>query len=236
MARTWSLVVGLAAIVALAISGAWLDRSELFFLGLAALSAGVFLAAYLISSRQIEAAVREEALAAKNEIVALKAKVAELKKALKTTAEERAKQVMLLQAKIDALEEVITGGLAPSNTKAQALLKTAEDNTSKIAAAKTAADEAEAEADTTTTELGTGLDGVLPSVTELASQLPEKHRLAGVWVAAGVALAVLAFLSVANVDITTSTDDGEEEAAGTADEQHGQVPPWCRGRPGGRHC
>jgi uncharacterized iron-regulated membrane protein len=240
VARTWSLFVGLAAIVALAISGAWLDGSELFFLGLAALSAGVFVAAYLISSRQIEAAVREEAIAAKNEIVALKAKVAELKKALKTAAEERSKQVLILTAKIDALEEVIKGGLAPSNPKAKAFSDTAEDDAIKIEAANDAADKAEADVGDHATDLEKGLEGVLPSVTELASQLPEKHRLAGVWVAAGVALAVLAFLSVANIDITTSTTstgDAQEEASGLADEQdRGHSAQWCRGRPGHPHC
>ena len=71
--------------------------------------------------------MREEAIGAKNEIVALKAKVAELKKALKTASEERSKQVGILEAKIVALQDVIQK-LAPTASEAKTHLDKADED------------------------------------------------------------------------------------------------------------
>jgi hypothetical protein len=244
-------VVGIAAaaLIGLAVSGAWLDGSLVLALGLAALSAGVFGAAYFISSRQIEAAVRDEAIAAKNQISILKAKVTELKQALDAAADERAKHVRELQLKIDTLEEVIrkfvdahpTAKGVTSMAGPEADLRAAAtpdpEQTAKVAAAADAAATADAAVDATATDVVGVANGVLPSVTALAADLPEKHRLAGVWVAAGVAIAVLAFLSVANVNISTSDTSSTGPQADRSDaaeepplEPNAVRPRWSHGQ------
>jgi uncharacterized protein YneF (UPF0154 family) len=225
------VVLPLTALGALAISVALLDGSELYFLGLAALSAGVFVAAYFISSRQIEAALREEAIVAKNQIKALKAQIAELKEALKKANQAQSAHVQALEAKIEALQSIIddfnkTAGPGIMLRSVAAETQAVEDAGSAVAPAQD-------ELNAATAGVEEGATGLLSSITKLASELPEKHRLAGVWVTAGAAIAVLAFLTIADVSISTSDsgDQGTQESTLGAGNNNQQMrplptPPW----------
>ena len=72
----------------MAVAKDWLSGDELFFVVLAALSGGVFVGAYGIANRQIAAATKEELLKARDEIVALKKKNAELQSELENTRKQ----------------------------------------------------------------------------------------------------------------------------------------------------
>jgi hypothetical protein len=154
--------VGVVALV-VAVAKDWLSGDELSFVVLAALSGGVFVGAYGVANRQIAAGTKEELLKARDEIVALKKKNAELQVELEKT-QKQAKAV-----KATDLHDAAT--LAAATVREQAV----------------------------------DLDSALGSISDVVDKLPESQRLAGVWVATALTLAVLGFFVAADVTVSTSS-------------------------------
>jgi hypothetical protein len=145
-----------------AVARNWLSGDDLSFVVLAALSAGVFIGAYAIANRQIAAETKTKLLQARDEIVTLKKKNAELQAALEQ-ARKQAKAAKAVAAQDAA-------ALAVASAQRQSL----------------------------------DLDSALSSISDVVDKLPESQRLAGVWVATALTLAVLGFFVAADVTVSTS--------------------------------
>jgi hypothetical protein len=102
---------------------------------------------------------------------------------------------------LTARDEIVA--LKKRNTELQAALEKAQK---RARAAK--APDVDAAADyaiATAREQGVDLDTALSSISNVVDKLPESQRLAGVWVATALTLAVLGFFVAADVTVSTSS-------------------------------
>jgi hypothetical protein len=101
---------------------------------------------------------------------------------------------------LKARDEIVA--LKKRNSELQAELEKARKQAKAVRA--TEAQDAATLAVASVREQAVDLDSALSSISDVVDKLPESQRLAGVWVATALTLAVLGFFVAANVTVSTS--------------------------------
>ena len=182
-ALTMAGVVVLALIV-LAGQKDWFADDTLFGFALLGVAAGVFGAAYALTTRQLKADARKALFEARSKIEQLTAQIEKLKEDLQAARKK------LLEVERDVTTNTTIAGALPGAAADLASIRTSLEAVERSATS--------AEFD---------LSKATGTFTDAIEDLPEGQRLVGLWVAAGLTIVLLGFLAATGLTITTSTDD-----------------------------